>query len=133
MAGRLTIIVALWLLWFTLQQGFTAGHEQDRGYLSRPPVFINSEYNLPLAAMGATVPPPRKLVPAVDFVSLASSRQPLLAGTTQHGTTLFLDPSFRFIAFRNVAVGLGLRIPVIKPDDGMVPDTRLDVIFYPGM
>ncbi len=58
--------------------------------------------------------------------------QPLLAGTTQHGTTLYLDPSFRFIAFRSVSIGLGVRVPVIKPDNGLVPDTRLDIIFYPA-
>lgn len=337
MATRLTLIVAAALLWLLPRQGFAAEDEEGRGYLNRPPVFINSEYNFPLVAMGVETPPPRKIIPAVDFVSLESdgfrsggaevqpglkveydtvfvgglygisrdwagtlivpwqkvrvggaigglpasgsiegiggvilggkrrlwssgtgegltftgmlqlptgpnragfdqsnvatnayftgyprrmplswqpssgtwngylglaygrsgSRisyvtiaatklhtpddedvkigdifvlsgnatygvskrlalslgltlwsqahdshpqapppgigQPLLAGTTQHGTTLFLDPSFRFIAFRNVAIGLGFRIPVIKPDDGLVPDTRLDVIFYPGM
>lgn len=59
--------------------------------------------------------------------------QPLLAGTTQHGTTLYLDPSVRFIVGRSIAVGLGVRLPVIEPDDGLVPRTKLNIIFYPGL
>jgi hypothetical protein len=52
--------------------------------------------------------------------------------TPTHGTTLFVDPSIRFIVTRNIAVGVGIRIPVVKPDNGLVPDTRFNVIFYPG-
>lgn len=59
--------------------------------------------------------------------------QPALAGTTSHGTTLYLDPSVRYSIAGRVTVGLSVRIPVIKPDDGLVPQTRLSLIFFPTM
>ena len=57
--------------------------------------------------------------------------QPALAGTTTHGTTLFLDPSVRFRVLNRLIIGYGLRFPISKPNDGMVPDTRVFLIFYP--
>lgn len=56
---------------------------------------------------------------------------PLLAGTTSHGTTFYVNPSFRF-NISKVNIGFGIIYPVVKPDDGMVPRTSVFVIFYPS-
>lgn len=56
-----------------------------------------------------------------------------LAGTTTHGTTLYLDPSIRYNFKNLIVVGVGVRFPVVKPDDGLVPDTRVFLIFYPPL
>jgi hypothetical protein len=56
-----------------------------------------------------------------------------LLGTTTHGTTLYLDPSIRFVVFKKLVVGVGWRYPIMKPDDGFVPDTRGFFIIYPMM
>lgn len=55
-----------------------------------------------------------------------------LQGTTEHGVTLYLDPSVRFIVMKKFVVGFGVRTPIVKPDDGRVPDTRYFVIVYPA-
>jgi hypothetical protein len=59
--------------------------------------------------------------------------QPALAGTVVHGTILYLDPSIRINIAKLVTVGFGWRYPVIKPDDGLVPDLQGFIIFYPSM
>lgn len=58
--------------------------------------------------------------------------QPALAGTTTHGTTVFLDPTLRYNVLDRVAIGVGLRVPVVDPEDGEVPQARFSVIFSPG-
>lgn len=58
--------------------------------------------------------------------------QPALAGTTLHGTTLYVAPSFRVKVMNTVTVGFGWRIPVIEPDDGLVPEVRGFLIIYPS-
>ncbi|MCL5104296.1 MAG: transporter [Armatimonadetes bacterium] len=68
---------------------------------------------------------PNSAPPGVD--------QPILAGTTTHGMTLYIDPSVRFNAFNKITVGVGLRFPAIKPDNGMSPDTRVFLIVYPNL
>ena len=57
--------------------------------------------------------------------------QGALVGTTIHGTTLFIDPSVRINIANRVTAGIGLRYPIVKPDDGMVPDVSISLIFYP--
>lgn len=57
---------------------------------------------------------------------------PLLAGTTSHSTTLYLDASLRYTIARAVTVGVGIRTPIAHPDEGMDPDTQFSVIFYPN-
>lgn len=59
--------------------------------------------------------------------------QPALVGTTQHGTTLYIDPSFRVNVLKGINIGVGFRIPAVKPDNGMVPDTRVFLIIYPNL
>jgi len=54
--------------------------------------------------------------------------QTALAGTTQHGTSLSLSPSVRFRLKQKVTVGLSFTFPVVKPDDGLVPDNRWGII-----
>ncbi|MCE5198870.1 MAG: hypothetical protein ABFD54_14510 [Armatimonadota bacterium] len=58
---------------------------------------------------------------------------PLLAGTTEHGTTLYLNPSIRAKVFGRLVVGVGVNYPLIKPDDGLVPKTNAFLIFYPSL
>jgi hypothetical protein len=59
--------------------------------------------------------------------------QPVLAGTTLHGTTLYLGPSIRVKVADKVVIGFGWRYPVIEPDDGLVPRIRGFLIIYPAM
>lgn len=66
-----------------------------------------------------------------SYPNISSVMQPFLEGTTTHGTTFFIDPSARFRLWNKLTVGLGYRIPVSKPDNGLVPDTRAFLIFYP--
>ena len=58
--------------------------------------------------------------------------QPALAGTTTHGTSLSINPSIRCSLGKRLTIGLGARLSVIKPDDGMVPRSRLFLILYPN-
>lgn len=55
-----------------------------------------------------------------------------LAGTTTHGTTLYVDPSLRFLVANRLVIGVDVRYPVVKPKDGIVPAVRVDAIFYPS-
>ena len=57
--------------------------------------------------------------------------QVALAGTTLNGATLYLDPSVRVRIARRFTAGVGLRYPIVKPDEGMVPDVAVSFIFYP--
>jgi hypothetical protein len=59
--------------------------------------------------------------------------QPALAGTTTHALQLTLDPSIRFRALGRVVVGAGFRPLLIRPDNGMVPDASVYLIFYPSL
>ncbi|MHB9035252.1 MAG: hypothetical protein ACYC64_01200 [Armatimonadota bacterium] len=59
--------------------------------------------------------------------------QPALAGTTVHGTILYLNPSIRVNVAKMVTVGFGLRYPVIQPDNGLVPVVQGFIIFYPSL
>ena len=59
--------------------------------------------------------------------------QPALAGTTTHGLQLSLDPSVRFKVMGRVVVGAGFRPLLIRPDNGMVPDARVYILFYPSL
>lgn len=56
-----------------------------------------------------------------------------LVGTTTHGTSLYLDPSIRFNIMGRVTVGVGVHYPIVKPDNGLVPRTRLSIIFFPSL
>lgn len=56
---------------------------------------------------------------------------PLLNGTTNHGTMLWVVPSVRFQILGKLVIGAGVRIPAINPDDGFVPGTRGYLIIYP--
>jgi len=58
--------------------------------------------------------------------------QPALAGTTTHGTSLSINPSIRCSLGTRLTIGLGARLSVIKPNDGMVPRTRVFLILYPN-
>jgi hypothetical protein len=58
--------------------------------------------------------------------------QPALAGTTTHGTALYLDPSIRVLVANRAIVGLGIRFPLIDPESGLVPKGLLSIIFSPG-
>jgi hypothetical protein len=58
--------------------------------------------------------------------------QPALAGTTTHALQLSLDPSIRLKVAGRVVVGVGFRPLLIRPDNGMVPDARVYLIFYPS-
>ena len=59
--------------------------------------------------------------------------QTSLAGTTTHGTTLFLDFGVRYIVMKKVTVVFVLRTPIMDPDNGMVPRTQYSIIFYPNL
>jgi len=54
--------------------------------------------------------------------------QTALAGTTQHGTSLSLSPSIRIRIKQRVTVGLSFTFPVVKPDNGLVPENRWGII-----
>ena len=58
--------------------------------------------------------------------------QPALAGTTTHGTSIFLNPSVRFNLTSRITVGVGMRLAVVKPDDGMAPRSRVFLLVYPN-
>lgn len=62
--------------------------------------------------------------PGVDF--------PPVDGTTLHGTTVYIDPSIRYSFKNRVTIGVGYKIPVVKPDNGMVPQAQFSLIFYPS-
>lgn len=55
--------------------------------------------------------------------------QALLAGTTEHGTTLFVSPSIKYRATGNQTYGFSLSLPIVKPDNGMVPSIQWNMIF----
>lgn len=57
---------------------------------------------------------------------------PPVEGTTLHGTTVYLDPSIRYDIKGVVTIGVGYKIPIVKPDDGLVPQAQFSLIFYPG-
>ena len=57
--------------------------------------------------------------------------QPALAGTTTNGVTLYIDPSVRVRLFGRFVAGIGLRYPIVKPQDGMVPELSVSFIYYP--
>ena len=57
---------------------------------------------------------------------------PLLQGTTNHGTSLVMVPSLRFLVAGRIVIGAGVRIPAINPDDGFVNGTRGFLIIYPN-
>lgn len=57
----------------------------------------------------------------------------LLAGTTNHGTALYLTPSVRLVIGKRIVVGAGVKYPIIRPDNGMVPETRGFLIIYPNL
>lgn len=59
--------------------------------------------------------------------------QPALAGTTTHGTILYLDAGVRYQIMGKVTVGFGVRTPIVEPGNGMVPNTQFSVIFYPSI
>ena len=54
--------------------------------------------------------------------------QTALAGTTQHGSSLSLSPSIRFRLKQKITVGLSFTFPVVKPDNGLVPENRWGII-----
>ncbi len=58
---------------------------------------------------------------------------PPLMGTTTHGTTLYIDPSIRFVVDKQATIGIGFRLPAILPDNGMVPNVQVSFIAYPSM
>lgn len=60
-------------------------------------------------------------------------QQPLTAGTTTHGATLYLDSTIHYIILQKVTVGVGIRVPIVKPDAGMVPSGQVSLIFYPNI
>lgn len=55
-----------------------------------------------------------------------------LQGTTSHSTFLYLDASLRYTVMRKITVGVGVRVPITTPDQGMDPDPIFSVIFYPN-
>jgi len=57
---------------------------------------------------------------------------PPVEGTTLNGTLVTLNPSIRYSYRKTVTVGVGYSIPIVKPDDGMVPQALFTVIFYPS-
>lgn len=59
--------------------------------------------------------------------------QPALAGTTVHGTVLFLEAGVRYAVANRVVIGVGVRAPLTTPDDGFVPKTQVSIIFYPSL
>jgi hypothetical protein len=58
---------------------------------------------------------------------------PLLAGTTTHSSQLYIDASARYVLKQKITIGVGVRAPVNKPDEGMDPSPQFSVIFYPGL
>lgn len=58
---------------------------------------------------------------------------PPAIGTTLNGTTVYLDPSIRYNIKGIVTIGVGYQIPIVKPDDGLVPQAQFSLIFYPGL
>jgi len=57
---------------------------------------------------------------------------PELQGTSNHRTIVYLDASLRYTVMRKVTVGLGIRTPIVHPDDGMDPRMMVSWIFYPN-
>lgn len=58
--------------------------------------------------------------------------QPALAGTTQHGTTVYLIPAIQIRLANLVSLGFAWKYPIVQPDDGLVPDVLSGFIIYPG-
>lgn len=58
---------------------------------------------------------------------------PLLAGTTTHGTMLFITPSVRVRIANRFTIGVGVKYPIVKPDNGMVPRVDFSFILSPGL
>ena len=55
----------------------------------------------------------------------------VLAGTSLNGTSLIFDPSFRWDVHRNLTIGVKYRVPIMTPDNGDIPSTRLMLLLYP--
>ena len=51
-----------------------------------------------------------------------------LAGVTQHGTSISLSPSIRFRLKQILTVGLSFSTPIVRPSDGLVPESRWGAI-----
>lgn len=48
------------------------GPMSDRGFLDRPPVYINNEPDFPLTGLGGRMPAPGQLIPEVDISGVSS-------------------------------------------------------------
>ena len=48
------------------------GGAGERGFLDRPPVYINNEPDFPLTGLGGTMPAPGQIIPDVDISGVAS-------------------------------------------------------------
>ena len=59
--------------------------------------------------------------------------QAALAGTTSHGSGLYLDPTIRVDVTRYITVGVGMRWSLVEQKDGMVPRSGAFLILYPHL
>lgn len=57
--------------------------------------------------------------------------QNALAGTTEHGSMVFMDLGIRYTQKDKSTFGFGYRIPISNPDNGFVPDAKWSLIFSP--
>ncbi len=57
---------------------------------------------------------------------------PQLAGTTEHGSTLSLEAGLRYLVTGRLVVGVSVKTPLVEPEDGLVPETQLSLMFYPS-
>lgn len=58
---------------------------------------------------------------------------PLLEGTTNHSTIVYLDLGVRYTVMHKVTVGVGIRTPIMNPDSGMDPSGTVSIIVYPNI
>lgn len=68
-----------------------------------------------------------------SYPNMPVASNPALAGTTTHGSAIYLDPTLRFDLTRRITIGLGMRQVLMQPDDGMIPRSRFFLIAYPKL
>jgi len=133
---------------------FTLGYLQTVGRLGYEGILAYKSHgkgdedvklgNIWIASASATYGISKNLAVACDLIyrnqgndSYPNAPNPALfstalAGTTTHGTSVFLDPSIRWNLSKKYTVGVGLTQLLKTPDDGMVPRSKWFVFLYPN-
>ncbi len=100
--------------------------------------------NVFLAAINSTYGITRDLAGSLGFTLRSQSDDeypnsplpvngPELRGTTSHSAIVYVDAALRYNIKDVVTIGIGVRAPIMHPDDGMDPLEEFSIIFYPSV